>query len=102
MRHGTAVAGVAAAGYVAGAPMMGVAPEALIGAYQVGWLQPQLLQLRFKHDVLDQCARQCLRKASCSGTEVAARLYHISSLSASDWHQPGAGTSQALLTAIQP
>jgi hypothetical protein len=35
VRHGTAVAGVAAAGYVPGAPMMGVAPEAEIGAYKV-------------------------------------------------------------------
>ncbi|KAF8060294.1 vpr [Scenedesmus sp. PABB004] len=34
-RHGTSVAGVAAAGYVEGAPMLGVAPEALLGAYQV-------------------------------------------------------------------
>jgi subtilisin family serine protease len=36
VRHGTAVAGVAAAGYVPGAPMLGVSPEAQIGAYKVG------------------------------------------------------------------
>lgn len=33
--HGTTVAGVAAAGWYKGAPMLGVAPEALIGAYKV-------------------------------------------------------------------
>jgi Subtilase family len=35
IRHGTTVAGVAAAGYVPRAPMIGVAPEALLGAYKV-------------------------------------------------------------------
>lgn len=34
-RHGTAVAGIAAAGYVPGAPMIGVAPQASLGVYQV-------------------------------------------------------------------
>lgn len=35
MNHGTSVAGVAAAGYVPGGPMIGVAPEAELGVYKV-------------------------------------------------------------------
>lgn len=44
VRHGTSVAGVAAAGYVPGAPMMGVAPEAQLGVYKVSLSLLSLLE----------------------------------------------------------